>query len=243
MADTESNSTASRTFRLAVVNAGISDPSSTKLLADRVAQAVSGLATRRGHRVQLQTIDLRELLPELSGALASGLLGPKFTAAVDALREADGVIASTPVYKAGPSGLFDSFFQVLDNDLLIAKPIVLAATAGTARHALVVDEQMRSLFAYLRALSVPTSVFASTEDWQDKSLGSRIDRAAFELLLLMESGFERDVRGESWRRYQHEYGSAGGSELTIDLDTDLMRLATGGALKPTGSTIEGIDED
>jgi FMN reductase len=243
MADTESNSAASRTFRLAVVNAGISDPSSTKLLADRVAQAVSGLATRRGHRVQLQTIDLRELLPELSGALASGLLGPKFAAAVDALREADGVIASTPVYKAGPSGLFDSFFQVLDNDLLIAKPIALAATAGTARHALVVDEQMRSLFAYLRALSVPTSVFASTEDWQDKSLGSRIDRAAFELLLLMESGFERDVRGESWRRYQHEYGSAGGSELTIDLDTDLMRLATGGSLKPTGSTIEGIDED
>ncbi|WP_022900782.1 CE1759 family FMN reductase [Humibacter albus] len=243
MADTESNSAASRTFRLAVVNAGISDPSSTKLLADRVAQAVSDLATRRGHRVQVRTIDLRELLPELSGALASGLLGPKFTAAVDALREADGVIASTPVYKAGPSGLFDSFFQVLDNDLLIAKPIALAATAGTARHALVVDEQMRSLFAYLRALSVPTSVFASTEDWQDKSLGSRIDRAAFELLLLMESGFERDVRGESWRRYQHEYGSAGGSELTIDLDTDLMRLATGGSLKPTGSTIEGIDED
>jgi FMN reductase len=233
----------SRTFRLAVVNAGISDPSSTKLLADRITQSVSEIAGRRGHRVQVSTIDLRELLPELSGALASGLLGPRFTAAVDALREADGVIASTPVYKAGPSGLFSSFFQVLDNDLLIAKPVALAATAGTARHALVVDEQLRSLFAYLRSLSVPTSVFASTEDWQDKALGSRIDRAAFELLLLMESGFERDVRDSSWRKYQHEYGSAGGTELSIDLNSDLMRLATGGSLKPSNSVIEGIEEE
>lgn len=233
----------SRTFRLAIVNAGISDPSSTKLLADRIAQAVSGTAGRRGHQVQVDTIDLRELLPELSGALASGLLGPRFTAAVDTLRRADGVIASTPVYKAGPSGLFTSFFQVLDNDLLIAKPVALAATAGTARHALVVDEQLRSLFAYLRSLAVPTSVFASTEDWQDKALGSRVDRAAFELLLLMESGFARDVRDSSWRKYQHEYGSAGGTELSIDLNSDLMRLATGGSLKPKNSAIEGIEDN
>ncbi|MGA0566947.1 CE1759 family FMN reductase [Rathayibacter sp. KR2-224] len=231
-----------QTYRLAVVNAGISDPSSTKLLGDRLGQAVRELAERRGHSVVVTSIDLRELLPELSGALASGLLGPRFTAAVEALRSADGVIASTPVYKAGPSGLFDSFFQVLDNDLLIAKPIALAATAGTARHALVVDEQMRALFAYLRALTVPTSVFASTEDWQDKALASRIQRAAFELLLLMESGFEREVRGESWRSYQHEYSSAGGTELAIDLDSDLMRLATGGSLKPRNSVIEGVEE-
>ncbi|GAB3392055.1 hypothetical protein GCM10027568_18650 [Humibacter soli] len=232
-----------REFRLVVVNAGISDPSSTKLLGDRIAQSARDIAEQRGSTVSIATVELRELLPELSGALASGLLGPRFTAAVEALREADGVIASTPVYKAGPSGLFSSFFQVLDNDLLIAKPVALGATAGTARHALVVDEQMRSLFAYLRALTVPTSVFASTEDWQDKSLGSRIDRAAFELVLLMESGFERSVRGESWRRYQHEYGSAGGSELSIDLNSDLMRLATGGSLAPENAGIAGIDED
>jgi FMN reductase len=229
-------------FTIVVVNAGASDPSSTRLLADRAAQRVSSLAKERGHEVAVQTIDLRELLPELPAALSSQLLGPKFQAAIGALAQADAVVAATPVYKAGASGLFTSFFQVLDNDLLIAKPVALAATAGTARHALVVDEQMRSLFAYLRAMSVPTSVFASTEDWQDKALGSRVDRAAFELLLLMESGFERDVRGESWRKYQHEYGSAGGTELSIDLNSDLMRLATGGSLKPKDSVIEGIDE-
>ena len=143
--------------------------------------------------------------------------------------DADGIIAAAPVYKAGASGLFTSFFQVLDNDLLIGKPVVLAATAGTARHALVVDEEMRSLFAYLRTLTVPTSLFAATEDWQDKSLTGRIDRAALELVLLMESGFSTAVRDESWQNYSHEFGSAGGTETGIDLDTDLMRLATGGA--------------
>jgi FMN reductase len=85
------------------------------------------------------------------------------------------------------------------------------------------------LFAYLRTMTVPTSVFAATEDWSDPALNQRIDRAALELVLLMESGFARKVRDESWQRYQHEYGSAGGTEVSIDLDTDLMRLATGGS--------------
>ena len=138
-------------------------------------------------------------------------------------------MASTPVYAAGASGLFTSFFQILDSDLLIAKPVVLAATAGTARHALVVDQQLRSLFAYLRTTAVPTSLFAAPEDWSDPALAKRIDRAALELLLLMEGGFAQQVRDESWHSYQHEFGSAGGTELTIDLDSDLMRLATGGS--------------
>ena len=219
-------------FRIVVVNAGVSDPSSTRLLADRATQRVASLAAERGHDVAVQTIDLREVLPELPAALSSQLLGPKFQAAVGALAQADTIVAATPVYKAGASGLFTSFFQVLDNDLLIGKPVILAATAGTARHALVVDEELRALFAYLRTLPVPTGLFASTEDWNDKALGERIDRAAFEAVLLMESGFATAVKDESWRRYQHEYGSAGGTELSIDLGTDLMRLAQGGTLKP-----------
>lgn len=225
-------STESNSYTIVVVNAGVSDPSSTRLLADRASQRLASLAKERGHDVSLKTIDLREVLPELPGALSSQLLGPKFQAAVAALGAADAIVAATPVYKAGASGLFTSFFQVLDNDLLIGKPVILAATAGTARHALVVDEELRALFAYLRTLPVPTSLFASTEDWNDKALGERIDRAAFEAVLLMESGFARAVKDESWRRYQHEYGSAGGTNNEIDLGTDLMRLAQGGTLKP-----------
>ncbi|HKS50038.1 MAG TPA: CE1759 family FMN reductase [Amycolatopsis sp.] len=220
-------------FTLVVVTAGTSDPSSTRLLADRTAQRVNELARRRGNEVAVRVIDLRELATEITTALVSQLTGPKLGKAIAALGDADGIVASTPVHKAGASGLFTSFFQILDNDLLIAKPAVLAATAGTARHALVVDDQLRSLFAYLRAITVPTSLFATSEDWVDPALNKRVDRAAFELVLLMESGFARQVRDESWHNYQHEFGSAGGTEtdidLDIDLDSDLMRLATGGS--------------
>jgi FMN reductase len=216
-------------FRLAVVTAGTSDPSSTRLLADRVSERIRALAQRRGHSVTISVIDLREFATDITTALTSQLITPKLRRAVDALGAADGIVAAAPVYKAGPSGLFTSFFHVLDNDLLIAKPVVLAATAGTARHALVVDEAMRAMFAYLRTLTVPTSLFAAPEDWQDPALNKRIDRAARELVLLMESGFARRVRDESWDSYSHECGSAGGTEADIDTDTDLMRLAAGGS--------------
>jgi FMN reductase len=215
-------------FKLVIVSAGTSDPSSTRLLADRAAQRVTALTAARGRSVTTEIIELREISADISAALTSQLVTPKLRKAVGALGEADGIIAAAPVYKAGASGLFTSFFHALDSDLLIGKPVILAATAGTARHALVVDDQMRSLFAFMRTLTVPTSLFAAPEDWGDPALNKRVDRAAFELVLLMESGFARKVRDESWQSYAHEFGSAAGAEDAIDLDTDLMRLATGG---------------
>ena len=217
------------TFRLVVVSAGTGDPSSTRLLADRTAEHVAALAAKHGNTVTVSFIELRELAADVSTALVSQLITPKLQQAITALGDADGIIAATPVHKAGPSGLFASFFGILDNDLLIAKPVVLAATAGTARHALVADDQMRPLFAYLRTMTAPTSLFAAPEDWSDPALNKRIDRAAIELVLLMESGFARKIKDESWHSYQHEFGSAGGTEVSVDLDTDLMRLATGGS--------------
>jgi FMN reductase len=207
--------------RLVVVSAGTGDPSSTRLLADRLASRVTALAAA----VTVSVIELRELATDISTAVTSALITPSLQQAIDALAEADGVIAAAPVYKAGPSGLFTSFFQVLDNDLLIGKPVVLAATAGTARHALVADDLMRPMFAYLRALTAPTSVFAAPEDWSDPALNSRIDRAARELVLLMESGFARAIRDESWGSYQHE------NDVSLNLDSDMMRLAAGGSAK------------
>jgi FMN reductase len=216
-------------FKLVVVSAGTGDPSSTRLLADRIAERAAAIAAGHGNTVTVSGIELRDITADISTALTSQLITPKAQQAVTALAEADGIVAASPVYKAGPSGLFISFFHALDNDLIIAKPVVLAATAGTARHALVADDQMRPMFAYLRALTAPTSVFAAPEDWGDPALNKRIDRAALELVLLMESGFARKIKEEAWRSYQHSYGSAGGTETSIDLDSDLMRLATGGS--------------
>ncbi len=152
----------------------------------------------------MTTIELRELSNDISSALVTALVTPKLQQAITVLGDADAIIAATPVYKASPSGLLTGFLDVLDNDLLIAKPVVLAATAGTARHALVADDQLRPLFAYLRTMTAPTSLFAAPEDFADPALNKRIDRAALELVLLMESGFAAKIRDESWESYQHE---------------------------------------
>lgn len=223
----EDRSADGREFGLVVVNAGTSDPSSTRMLADRVADRVTKLAGERDARIRVTVLNLRDLATEITTGLVTGLQGPGLTTAAEALAGADGVIAASPVYKAEASGLFTSFFHVLDRDLLIGTPVLLTATAGTARHALVVDGQMRSLFAYLRTLTAPTSLFASSEDWGDAALTTRIERAATELWLLMELRFPQRLREATWSTYQHDFGSASGTEFAVDFEADLMSL-TGG---------------
>jgi FMN reductase len=121
------------------------------------------------------------LAVDTARATVAGFSSEHLQAAIDRLAAADAIIAATPVYKAGMSGLFKSFVDVLDNDLLVAKPVLLAATGGSARHALVIDDQMRPLFAYLRALTLPTSIYAAPEDWGATELGDRIERAATDI--------------------------------------------------------------
>src|SRR5205085_1731797 len=102
-----------RELRLVVVSAGASDPSSTAMLADRLAARTVAAAEARGAEIAVTTIELRAMANEIGAALVSQNLGPKLTAAVEALGAADGVIAATPIYKAGVSGLFKDFFDVL----------------------------------------------------------------------------------------------------------------------------------
>jgi FMN reductase len=211
---------------LVVVNAGTGDPSSTRLLADRTAQRVAAIAAETGETVEIRTVDLREIASEVATALVSQHVGSGLRRAMDVVGAADGIVAATPVYAAGPSGLFTSFFQVLETDALIGTPVVLAATAGTSRHALVADDQMRGMFGYLRAMTMPTALFAAPEDWADKALSGRIDRAALELLTLMRSGVADTLRSGNATKYQTQFGSK--NDPGIDFDSDLMRLAAGG---------------
>jgi FMN reductase len=163
----------------------------------------------------------------------AGFPSERLQAEIERLAAADAVIAATPVYKAGLSGLFKSFADVLDNDLLVAKPVMLAATAGTSRHSLVVDEQMRPPFAYMRALTLPTSLFAGPEDWSSTELTERIHRAATELAVFLRADVGEEITRRGWSAYQHEFAgnaarAARGAE-DIDFETPLMRLAAGGA--------------
>ncbi|MFJ2020344.1 FMN reductase, partial [Streptomyces nodosus] len=170
-------------MRLVVVSAGLSVPSSTRLLADRLAAAVD-----RGHPVDLQVVELRDLAVEIAHHFTNGFPGGALGAALDAVTGADGLIVVTPVFSASYSGLFKSFFDVIDKDALAGKPVLVAATGGSARHSLVLDHALRPLFSYLRALIVPTGVYAASEDWGAEGLAERIERAAGELVRLMGAG-------------------------------------------------------
>ncbi|WP_416961833.1 FMN reductase [Streptomyces sp. Agncl-13] len=167
-------------MKLVVVSAGLSVPSSTRLLADRLAAAVD-----RKTPVDIQVVELRDLAVEIAHNLTNGFPGKKLAAALDAVTQADGLIAVTPVFSASYSGLFKSFFDVLEKDALAGKPVLIAATGGSARHSLVLEHALRPLFAYLRAVIVPTAVYAASEDWGAEGLPERIERAAGELGALM----------------------------------------------------------
>lgn len=217
---------------IAVISAGVSDPSSTRLLADRTAQKTLDSLRAAGVQATISVIELAPIAVDIARAIVSGVPNDKVQTAIDRLAAADAIIASTPVYKAAVSGLFKSFIDLIDNDLLVAKPVILAATGGTARHAMVVDDQLRPLFAFLRAIPLPTSLYAAPEDWSSPELGRRITRAANELTMLVLSGAPRQIADDNWSGYQHQFAGnatrADRSVTDVDFDTDLMRLAAGG---------------
>ena len=174
------------TRTLAVVSGGLSVPSSTRLLADRLTAATVEALRARGEDATVEVVELRSHARDLADNLVTGFANTDLRTAVDTVTGADGLIAVTPIFSASYSGLFKTFFDVLDREALVGTPVLLGATAGTARHSLALEHAARPLFSYLRAVTVPTAVFAATEDWAgaggiDRALAGRIDRAAGEL--------------------------------------------------------------
>jgi FMN reductase len=168
--------------RIAVLSAGLSTPSSTRLLADRLASATADALRERGVPTEIVRIELRELGHALVDQAVTGFDAPSLREAFEATQRADGLIAVTPVYSASYSGLFKLFFDGLDREGLAGKPTLIAATGGTARHSLALEHAVRPLFAHLRASVAPTAVFAAPEDWGGgEALDLRIARAAEEL--------------------------------------------------------------
>jgi FMN reductase len=183
------SATASRS--LVVVSAGLSQPSSTRLLADRLSAAVDRHLRGAGIEPQIEVIELRDQAKDLVNNLLAGFPSPHLRAALDAVLAADGLITVTPIFSASYSGLFKLFFDLVERDGFAGKPVLIAATGGTARHSLALEHALRPLFAYLNAAVVATAVYAATEDWgrsdvaAEDSLVERIDRAALELSVAM----------------------------------------------------------
>jgi len=192
------SATASRS--LVVVSAGLSQPSSTRLLADRLSAAVDRHLRGAGIEPQIEVVELRDQAKDLVNNLLAGFPSPHLRAALDAVLAADGLIAVTPIFSASYSGLFKLFFDLVERDGFAGKPVLIAATGGTARHSLALEHALRPLFAYLNAAVVATAVYAATEDWgrsgvaAEDSLVERIDRAALELSVAMS------VRGSAARK-------------------------------------------
>lgn len=199
------------TRHIAVVTGGLSDPSSTRLLADQLSAAtIAALTTDPDvepgpdvEPVETHVIELRPLAHALADHLLTGFATGDLAAALKTVSDADAVIAVSPVFSASYSGLFKTFFDVLETGALDGTPVLIAATAGTARHSLVLEHALRPLFSYLHAVVVPTGVFAASEDWGSGGVGGdlrrRVDRAAAELAALV-AGRRQTVKLDQFDR-------------------------------------------
>ncbi len=172
--------------RIAVVSAGLSNPSSTRMLADRLAAATLSALGERGITAQTDVFELRDHAHDITNNLLTGFAPPALESVVNTVVSADAVIAVTPIFSTSYSGLFKSFIDILDPDALTGMPVLIGANAGTARHSLAIDYAIRPLFTYLHAEPVSTGVFAASADWGSSAddvapLGARIDRGAREL--------------------------------------------------------------
>jgi FMN reductase len=176
--------------RIAVVSAGLSQPSSTRLLADQLADTTVRALAELGVEARTEVVELREHAHDLANNLLTGFPSGGLRKAVDTVVGADALVAVTPIFTASYSGLFKTFFDVLDDQALVGRPVLIGATGGTARHSLALEHAVRPMFAYLRSVVVPTSVYSASEDWGSgrrggQALADRVERAAGELAALV----------------------------------------------------------
>ncbi|WP_258073729.1 CE1759 family FMN reductase [Arthrobacter sp. 08Y14] len=182
--------------RIVVVSAGLGVPSSSRMLADQLGQAARRALEASGGSASVSTFELREYAVDIGNNMVTGFAPPKLETLINEVVAADALVAVTPVFTASMSGLFKSFFDVIDNTALDGKPVILGATGGSSRHSLVLDFAMRPMFSYLRAKATPTAVYAAPEDWGSagdagsapsgtSALDVRVRRAASELAALL----------------------------------------------------------
>lgn len=173
---------------IAVVTAGLTTPSSSRLLADQLAEAVRDDLAGRGIGSRIELIEVRDHAHDLTNNLLTGFPSESLRGVLETVTAADALIVVSPTFSASYSGLFKMFFDVLDDQALAGKPVLLAATGGTERHSLVLEFALRPLFAYLKALPVPTAVYAASTDWGPNAatLRPRITQAAGELVAALQ---------------------------------------------------------
>ncbi|WP_028649527.1 FMN reductase [Nocardiopsis sp. CNT312] len=189
--------------RIVAVSAGLSTPSSTRLLADRLTGAAERALGERGLKADVRVVELREVAHDIVNAMLTRVPTGDLPAILDDVSAADGVVAVTPVFSASYSGLFKAFFDVVEPEALDGTPVLVGATGGSPRHSLVLEHALRPLFSHTRSVVVPTGVYAASADWGAdgegaRELDDRVGRAARQLALLAadHASGERDSRAD-----------------------------------------------
>ncbi|OEJ55330.1 NADPH-dependent FMN reductase [Streptomyces agglomeratus] len=164
-------------------------PSSTRLLADRLESAVRTEMGALRLNATSSIVELQPLGHTVIDAMLTGFAAPPLEEAFENVAAADGVIAVTPAFNASFSGLFKSFFDVLPEETLADMPVLIGATGGTERHSLVLEHALRPMFSYLHAIVSPRGVYAATADFgagEGSGLSGRIGAAAADFARLVQ---------------------------------------------------------
>lgn len=151
-----------RPLRIVAVSGGLQRPSRAATLAEHLLDLIGESVPCDQH-----LIELGELAPQLAGALWRSQLPETVERQLAAVEQADVLVVATPVYRGSYTGLFKHFFDFIDQDALVDTPILLAATGGSERHALMIDHQLRPLFSFFQARTLPLGVYATDRDFAD----------------------------------------------------------------------------
>ena len=151
-----------RPLRIVAVSGGLQRPSRAATLCEHLLDLIGEHVPSEPHLVELG-----ELAPQLAGALWRSQLPAAAEQALATVEQADVLVVATPVYRGSYTGLFKHFFDFIHQDALVDTPILLAATGGSERHALVIDHQLRPLFSFFQARTLPLGVYATDRDFAE----------------------------------------------------------------------------
>lgn len=229
-------------FKVVAVTAGLSVPSSTRLLTDRLVEATAEAAKKQHLTVDFEVIELRELAMDLARVMVTGMPTDTVEAALDALENADAVVAVTPIFAGSYAGLFKTFFDLVGTERLAGTPVIVAATGGSARHSLALEYGLRPLFTAMRASTLATGVYAATDDFgagstnkaSGSGLQSRIERAAAELVFAIEANSQPQAleKRHKWVSISEETAA---KEAAVKAVGEPGRGATAALLKSDGT--------
>lgn len=162
----------SQAIKVVVVSGSLRNPSRTHVLLQALVERLQARLP-----IELHWVRIADLAGALAGSLERDSVSPALLPHLRAVEEADLIIAGSPVYRASYTGLFKHFFDLVDYQALKGVPVLLAATGGGERHALVIDHQLRPLFAFFQAHTLPYGLYATPDAFTDYHLA---DAAQFE---------------------------------------------------------------